>query len=176
MVNDNVPASDLAVSQFVQTAGGESATIRDRLALLTVPGMHGEWRWSISWSEDGLLLCMRSALDVVIPETRRLAVAEYASLANCRLVVGAVYVDMNDGEAGFRIGRCSLISPFTLPELYELAVMLFSGSEAHLPFVRPVSAGVMPPQEASAIAVARTWTDEVDDLHRPPEWVAIALE
>jgi hypothetical protein len=113
-----------------------------------VSGDTCQWTWLAVWDEDDTGFASYSICPFQIPKNRRLAVAEYITLANYGLRVGNFELDFRDGEARYKTSVPLKKDKLTRSMVRELAFFGFNMMDRYLPGMMAVAFGKLSPRKA----------------------------
>jgi hypothetical protein len=108
--------------------------------------------WVVCYEETERL-CMLAIYPLAVPETKRLAVAEYLTRANFGILVGNFEFDMRDGEVRFKTAADVEGTALTYKFVKNMLVANLGTADRYFPgLMKVLYAGMTP---ADAVAVVR---------------------
>jgi len=98
-------------------------------------------------------VCIMSILPMVVPESKRTAVAEYVTRANFGILIGNFELDFRDGEVRYKTSADVEDTPLTRTFIKNLLVANLGTADRYFPgLMKVLYAGVDP---ADAVAIVR---------------------
>jgi len=118
-----------------------------RLRVL-INGEAGQWTWLACWNKDDTLFGSYSICPFNVPAKRRLAVAEFLTMANYGLSLGNFELDLRDGEVRFKTSTPVQEGRLSREMVRELAFCGFSLMDRYTPSLMTVAFGKVSPRKA----------------------------
>jgi hypothetical protein len=137
------------VTQFFGEDNWQVAPIEGRTAVqMGFIGRNGAWRCYAQTQEERRRVTFYSILDVLVPDARRLAVAEFITRANYGLIIGNFELDFNDGEVRFKTSLDIEGGDLSTTMVRNLVYANLASMDRYLPGLRAVIEGTASPAEA----------------------------
>jgi hypothetical protein len=140
-----------SVSLFFQQDNWPISQVEGQPAIkMRFQGKNGIWNCLIEVQEARQLIIFYSALPVVVPEARRMALGEYLMRANFGLTTGNFELDFEEGEARFRTSIVAADGSISQVMVKTLVYLNLLTMDRYLPGLLAVMDGNVEP--AAAIA------------------------
>lgn len=137
-----------AVQGFLREMEWQWEQLDEHRLRVLISGETGRWVWMATWNEDDTLFLSYSICQFNVPKTRRLAVAEFLTLANYGLSLGNFELDFRDGEVRFKNSVAVKKDRLSRSAVRELAFCGFSIMDHYLPTLMAVAFGKLSPRRA----------------------------
>ena len=129
---------------WVETAG-------ETRLFTQMPRKNGDFLYMIRVREEKDELVFYTYYEVKVPESKRQEAAAFFTQVNDGLTIGNFEMNMEDGEARFRMGVAVTDRPLTSSEIDHLVVSGLSTAEHYLPGLMAVIGGDEPLKGAMAL-------------------------
>jgi hypothetical protein len=137
-----------AVQGFLREMEWNWEQLDERRLRVLVSGDNGRWTWMAAWSEYETLFISYSICPSNVPQSRRLAVSEFLTLANYGLSLGNFELDFRDGEVRFKTSVPLKKDKLSRSMVRELAFCGFSLMDRYMPSLMSVAFGKANPKKA----------------------------
>ena len=137
-----------AVQAFLREMEWNWEQLDEHRLRVLVSGDNGRWTWMAAWSEDDTLFISYSICPSNVPQNRRLAVAEFLTLANYGLSLGNFELDFRDGEVRFKTSVPLKKDKLSRSMVRELAFCGYSLMDRYMPSLMAVAFGKVSPRKA----------------------------
>jgi len=128
--------------------------LEERLYETSFEGEHGAWSCHVHvYDEDGRVVFVSTALDVVPDETRE-AMGELCNRANFGLAMGNFELDVDEGEVRFRTSIDTSGTELTTELVRNVVVANVITFDQYLPAIEAVLAGTSPADAVAAVETA----------------------
>ncbi|MCG3178269.1 MAG: hypothetical protein BIFFINMI_00595 [Phycisphaerae bacterium] len=158
-----------AVQSFLREMEWHWEQLDEHRLRVLVSGETGRWVWMATWNEKDTLFLSYSICQFNVPNNRRLAVAEFLTLANYGLSLGNFELDFRDGEVRFKNSIAVKKDRLSRAMVRELAFCGFSIMDHYLPALMSVAFGKLSPRKAIEQADAPAREEPADDPDAEPD-------
>ncbi len=137
------------VQSHFERQGWQHQRLPGKTALrFTYQGQQGKWVCIVSTREQARQVVIYSLYPPLVPEARRLAIAEFLTRANYHLTLGNFDLDFESGQVRLRTGLLLTPDTFRPALLQQLLLHHLQTADRHLGPYLAVLAGERSPQEA----------------------------